>query len=353
MNCKLRQLAVESALAKAEAQQYSGLPAFGTLKVSLAEIAYEKNELQQALKILKDSAEQVQKSGYLDIQKSAAIMEAKLLVAEGNFPEALLVLQKSLAVMQQAEMNLAVQEISAYLAYYQAVSGNRQEAALWAEEFSLPISENPGLTKGGILFLLVRVWLHLGNLPDAADLLCQLEGYAQEGQSHRRLAEVQLLQALTAFRQNKREDAFALIEQSLQIGAKRGFLRLYLDENVALQELLHQFKKSRRPGGWLAELVQYLLNSFSRGIPESPSSAAESPHKADPSTNPLPLIEPLSAREIEVLGLMSEGLTNPQIAKSLILSISTVKTHLNNIYGKLGVRNRAEAVLRAKDHQIL
>ena len=199
----------------------------------------------------------------------------------------------------------------------------------------------------------MRVWLLLGNLPDSADLLSQLEGYAQEGQSHRRLAEVQLLQALTAFRQNKREDAFALIEQSLQIGANRGFLRLYLDEDVALQELLHQFKKSRRPSGWLGELVQYLLNSFSRGIPKSPSPAAESPQKADLSTIPLPLIEPLSAREIEVLGLMSEGLTNPQIAKSLILSISTVKTHLNNIYGKLGVRNRAEAVLRAKDHQIL
>jgi len=65
------------------------------------------------------------------------------------------------------------------------------------------------------------------------------------------------------------------------------------------------------------------------------------------------LVEKLSERELEVLALMAEGLTNPEIAGRLFLSLSTIKTHLNNIYGKLNVRNRAEAVLRAKELGLL
>ena len=350
---KTAQHDVEDALAKAVTQQLSGLPAIGTLMISLAEIEYEKNDLEKSQRILKDSAEQVSKSGYLDIQKSAAILEAKLLVTQGKIPEAVLVLQKSLAAMQQAEMNLAIWELRAYLAYYHAISGNLQEAALWAQEYTLPIDENPGLTRGVVYFLLARVWMHLGKLTEAKDLLLQLEHFARQDDSLRREAEAQLLRALIAFRQNKQKDAFDLIEQSLENGAQRGYLRLYLDEGAPLQELIHQFKIANRPGGWLGEVLQHLIDSFSNNMTKnkSPEAATQRP-TVIPAELPS-LIEPLSAREIEVLGLMSEGLTNPQIARRLVISISTVKTHLNNIYGKLNVRNRAEAVLRAKDHHIL
>ena len=92
----------------------------------------------------------------------------------------------------------------------------------------------------------------------------------------------------------------------------------------------------------MADYLKHLLAAF----------PAEAIGPASPP-KPSGLIEPLSERELEVLGLMSEGLTNPDIAKRLIISLSTVKTHLNNIYGKLSVRNRAEAVLRAKELGLL
>ena len=65
------------------------------------------------------------------------------------------------------------------------------------------------------------------------------------------------------------------------------------------------------------------------------------------------MIEPLSEREIEVLQLVSQGLKNEEIAERLIVSLGTVKTHVNNIYGKLGVRNRVEAVTRARELSLL
>ena len=102
----------------------------------------------------------------------------------------------------------------------------------------------------------------------------------------------------------------------------------------------------------MRDLSQQILAGFAGGT-SAPQLAPSMQPTSTAEMNPSALIEPLSAREIEVLRRMSEGLTNPQIAKELVISLSTVKTHLNNIYGKLNVRNRAEAVLHAKDRGIL
>jgi LuxR family maltose regulon positive regulatory protein len=66
-----------------------------------------------------------------------------------------------------------------------------------------------------------------------------------------------------------------------------------------------------------------------------------------------PLIEPLTDREREVLGLMAQGLSNPEIAKELFISVTTVKTHAKNIYGKLNVKNRFQAIQRAGELNLL
>jgi LuxR family maltose regulon positive regulatory protein len=71
------------------------------------------------------------------------------------------------------------------------------------------------------------------------------------------------------------------------------------------------------------------------------------------SLSPQPLIEPLSEREIDVLQLVAEGLTNQEIASRLYLSLNTIKVHTRNIYSKLGVNNRTQAAARAKDLKIL
>ena len=236
------QATVQGALAQAEAQQISGLPAIGTLLVSLAEIEYEQNKLSRAEASLKSGAERVRQSGYLDIQKSAAVLNARILAAQGDLPQAILRLQESLEVMRHAGMNLAIRELRAYLAYYQVLLGSA-DAARWAQEFSLPLTHNPGLTQGVVLFLLARVWLHTGNLAGAEGLLRQLEDYAHKDKSLRRRAEAQLLRALVAFQQGKQPAAFDLLEESLQNGAAHGFLRLYLDEGAPLQDLLSMYLK--------------------------------------------------------------------------------------------------------------
>ncbi len=129
------------------------------------------------------------------------------------------------------------------------------------------------------------------------------------------------------------------LTQALRLAQPEDYIRTFVDEGPALAALLKGLQKQNV----LPEYVRKLLAAFAADEAASP---AQTPEQSG-------LVEPLSERELEVLGLMSEGLTNPAIAKRLVISLSTVKTHLNNIYGKLSVRNRAEAVLRAKELGLL
>jgi LuxR family maltose regulon positive regulatory protein len=244
-------------------------------------------------------------------------------------------------------MEMALSELKAYQAQYDAALGKQSEAVGWAETLDARTALPPGYTREIELFCLSRVWIRLGAYKNAWNLLTQLEQFAKEGQNHRQQAEAQLLLALCAFQQNRRDESFALIETSILFGMRNGYVRLYLDEGEPLRALLLEFlrcgRHEQRTAGWLQNLLA--------GFPRNPEG--EAGKTLEPQSPNRKLVEPLSERELEVLALMAQGMTNPQIADHLILSLSTVKTHLNNIFGKLNVRNRAEAVLRAKEYNLL
>jgi LuxR family maltose regulon positive regulatory protein len=131
--------------------------------------------------------------------------------------------------------------------------------------------------------------------------------------------------------------AISTLEQALTLAEPGGFIRTFVDEGPPMKALL---KKIKAQDGDLKEYIHKLLAAF--GEKENYTS----------STSP-PLIEPLSERELEVLQLISEGLTNREIADRLYLSVNTVKVHTRNIYGKLGVNNRTQAAAKARDFGIL
>ena len=128
----------------------------------------------------------------------------------------------------------------------------------------------------------------------------------------------------------------------MTLAEPEGYVRIFVDEGPSMARLLYEALSS----GISPDYVQQLLAAFPEVEPEqlepSKSSAPESE-----------LVEPLSEREIEVLQLIAEGLTNPEIATKLYLSLNTVKVHTRNIYGKLGVKNRTHAGARARALGIL
>ena len=111
--------------------------------------------------------------------------------------------------------------------------------------------------------------------------------------------------------------------------------RLFADE-VGLTE---QFLRQVRTRGTATRYIDKILQTLKETDTQSEASEA--------------LIEPLSERELEILQLIGEGLSNQQISEKLFLTVGTVKWHINNIYGKLGVRRRTQALARARELKVL
>jgi LuxR family maltose regulon positive regulatory protein len=156
------------------------------------------------------------------------------------------------------------------------------------------------------------------------------------------LIELLILHALTYGAEGNKDRAMIPLERAIHLSEKLGFVRIFSDEGPLMAQLLYQ-AMSR---GTSPDYVQKLLAAFP--IDEFEQKYPPASHSTENE-----LVEPLSERETEVIGLISDGLTNQEIASTLYLSLNTVKVHARNIYGKLGVTNRIQAVARARSLGIL
>ena len=125
------------------------------------------------------------------------------------------------------------------------------------------------------------------------------------------------------------------LERAMTLAEPEGFVRIFVDEGKPMARLLYEAASQRTK----PEYAGRLLAAFPIATPSRPKHAE--------------MIEPLSARELEVLRLIAEGLSNEEIAQRLVLSLPTVKWHTGNIYGKLSVKNRTEAVAKARSLGLL
>ena len=166
-------------------------------------------------------------------------------------------------------------------------------------------------------------------------LLEQLLADAEEKLRWRSVLEILVLQALAASVQGKRAQAIMTLKRALRLAQPEGYIRVFGDGGAAMSTLLRQVHRE----GMLSDYVSRLLAACGTGIVA---------HAQPPASGHSPLVEPLTAREREVLWLLMEGMSNRQIAQRLVLSLGTVKKYLYTIYGKLGVENRTQAVLRAR-----
>jgi LuxR family maltose regulon positive regulatory protein len=195
--------------------------------------------------------------------------------------------------------------------------------------------------------VLARVRLAQRRPGDALALLEPVLSLA-EGQGRGTMAiEALLLMALAVGQQGDAAGARRLLERALVRAEPEGYVRLFVDEGLGMAELLAEELEELGERKELRGYVERLLAAFSLG------EAVASARPSVPSVPSLPLPEPLSERELEVLRLVAEGLPNKEIARRLYLSLHTVKWHTADIYGKLAVRSRTEAVARARALGIL
>jgi LuxR family maltose regulon positive regulatory protein len=161
-----------------------------------------------------------------------------------------------------------------------------------------------------------------------------------------RLIEIWMLQALAFQASPEPARALAALQRGLSLAEPHGFFQAWIDEGPPMARLLYD-AVSR---GIMPDYASRLLAAFPAA--SAPSKIRTSQISVQPAVG-TEIAEPLSARELEVLELFAEGLTNREVATRLFLSLNTVKAHSRNIYGKLGVHSRTQAAARARALGIL
>jgi len=223
--------------------------------------------------------------------------------------------------------------------------GRLSEALGWAHERGLSFDDELNFMREFEHITLARVLIAQykkenieSSIREAMGLLERLLKVAEEAGRMGNVIEILLLKALALDVQGKVPHALTSLEHALTLAEPEGYFRIFMDEGLPMVDLLSE-ALSR---GISPDYVRRLLEAFQKTETK----------KSDRSKSQA-LIEPLSDRELEVLQLLAEGRTNPEIASKLYLSLNTVKAHTRTIYGKLRVNNRTQAGARARDLGIL
>ena len=184
---------------------------------------------------------------------------------------------------------------------------------------------------------LTRVLIAQGRLGEAVRKLQRLLEEAEAGEHTSRMIEILNLQALALQAEGDADQAVTKLERALALAEPAGFVRIFVDEGPPMARLLYE--------ALLREIAPDYVRQLLAAFPSAEPEQAEATSSQVPETD---LIEPLSERELEVLELIAQGLTNREIASRLFLSLNTVKAHTRNLYGKLGIHSRTQAVAKAQ-----
>ena len=285
---------------------------------------------------------------------------ARVLISMGRLEEA----ASSLEEVEDTVRGLALQpdvrsDLSACWIQLHLARGDLRAAARWVDNGLIEASRSLGFRRERDGIGLARLLIARGEHSKALALLARLEGSARAGARTGHLIEILTLQALAYNAQKDTAPALSLLGESLTLAEPEGYVRVFVDEGDPLAYLLGRLGDLPVPPSaarFSPEYVRGLLNAFSATSCRPPAIGPGQPalitHRPSPVAHHS-LIEPLSERELEVLRLMAEGLTNQQIAARLIIAPGTVRAHVYNISGKLGAQNRTQAVARATELKLL
>ncbi len=318
------------------------LGAASIMHVGMAEVLYERNELTEAWERIQLGLVFLPLWSKADDIALAYTLQAKILMAQGDVRAAQEVMENATQVIQssgvfsESQDYVISEKVHHSILEKDTLSLNRYENTL---KKRLEVNEPYCFENELALISLARIFLAKNQYDKALDLLQQLENSARTGKRDGRLIIILILQSILMQEKAETKSAHTLLERALALAEGEGFVHMFIDEGQAILVLLNQWL-SLNSDQSLAPYAQQLVTHFEMGA-------------ENPSKNQAVLIEPLTKREIEVLTLIAEGKTNKEISTILIVSAGTIKAHTSNIYRKLDVSNRTEAVAQGRSLGII
>jgi len=229
------------------------------------------------------------------------------------------------------------------------VQGDLASADDWVRQYESFTDKDPAFLGEFSRITLARIRLAQSRFAEAIALLEQFREDAEAAERMGSTIEILALEALAFAAQGDHPRALSSLERALTIAEPEGYVRIFVDEGEPMRLLLRdcqsRIKKQVNNGVdsqslRLLTYIDRLMAAFSQ------PASAEKPR-------PVTMLEPLSERELDILRLIATGRTNKEIADILVIAVSTVKSHINNLYGKLGTQRRTQAISIARDLGLL
>jgi LuxR family transcriptional regulator, maltose regulon positive regulatory protein len=331
----------EQALQLGPEQGGSVLRGTADMYVGMSEIARERDDLQAATQLLLRSQELGEQTGLPQNLYRWRVAMARVREAEGDLPGALDLLNEA-ERLYVSDFFPNVRPVPASRARVLIAQGRLGEALGWARELGLSVDDDLSYLREFEHITLARLLLarHHGERAErftheAARLLEGLLLAAEAGDRTGRVIEILVLRALAHQALEDIPAALGFLDRAVTLAEPEGYVRVFADEGPPMAALLRAAAKQGTKRDYIRPLLAAASGVEHSGLTEQA------------------LIEPLSERELDVLRLLGSELDGPAIARELMVSLNTMRTHTKNIYTKLAVTNRRAAVRRAAELNLL
>ncbi len=322
---------------------------------TLCEIHRERNHSELAAMHLKPLLEHVERGTEPGQHVIIQYVRGHLAFSEGKLQEAIEALEDASQTGRKRREQIVFEPpaSTALLARCYLATGHPEKARACLDaradgEFTNPLHlEQSRISEARVLVAL--------NQPERAqEILSALLKPAERNAHNRHLVEILLVYGEALAQQKRNDESQQMLTRAINLAAEAGFMRLFAEESPDLRALLLELPALNGPGSWNTNLRKMLVDqSQSRQVKSDIRETPTSRSADNPSQQPTALPEPLSQRELEVLALIHEGHANKEIASKMKVAPATVKAHIRNLYGKLGVGRRTEALARARDLGLL
>jgi LuxR family maltose regulon positive regulatory protein len=324
----------------------------GVAQVGMAGVLYERGDLDSALAYVTDGIPLCRQLAYTPPLANGLVTLAWIRQAQGDRTGALDALGQAERLQLSPVVVGLLNPVPAQRARLALAQGDVDAAIGWVRTRGLTAEDDPGYPREREYLVLARVLLAKQAPGQALPLLERLHARAATQDRTGSLIEIQALRALALAGSGDQAGALAALAEALALAAPEGYLRVFVDEGPPMAALLRQLladRRHERPTAAAAhrDHLARLVDAFEQ---------AELPVRQPVRSGGVVvtgLVEPLSARELEVLRLLADGAPNRAIARQLVVTLDTVKRHVSHLFSKLEVANRTQAVARARELGLL
>ena len=340
----------EQTLQFVEQQSEPILRGTADLYLALSEIRYEQGDLVAANQLLSQGKALREQGSVSGANYLWWLVEAKLQAARGDFDAVLELLQEAARLRQRSPIP-NVSPIEAIKVRWWLQQGRFTEALSWSQECGLSVNdqlsylhEYEHLTLASVLIAQYRRDVQEEVLAQTIELLNRLLAAAEAQERTGSIIKILVFLALANEAQGEITDAISSLQRAINLAEPEGYVRIFAEQGSPMVNLLQE------------AMNQGITSTYSHQL-EIASVTWDKRHQNALMTASTavsqPLLDPLSERELDVLRLLNTELSGPDIARELVVALSTVRTHTKRIYSKLNVSNRRTAVKRAKELNLL